>query len=387
MTASFQRAKFVSKLPETEISIFSRMSALAQEHKAINLSQGFPNYPTSEKLIALVDHYMRKGCNQYAPMPGIFPLREVLAEKMHMLYQVDVDVEKEITITSGGTQALFTAIATLIRPGDEVIVFEPAYDSYRPSVELFGGKVVPVTLKAPHFTIDWQEVETLISPRTKLIIVNNPTNPSTKIWKKRDFEALGKLVQDTSITILGDEVYEHIVYDNQIHWSLLQFPTLWERSFVVASFGKLLHTTGWKLGYVAAPAYLTTEFRKIHQFNVFSANTPMQFAIADYIRDKDSYLSLPAFFQEKRDLFIEGLKASRFQSLPCEGTYFLLMDYEPISDLPELAYATQLTTQFKVATVPVSAFYASSCDQRLLRICFAKDKDTLNRALDLLIKI
>ncbi len=387
MTASFQRAKFVSKLPETEISIFSRMSALAQEHKAINLSQGFPNYPTSEKLIALVDHYMRKGCNQYAPMPGIFPLREVLAEKIHMLYQVDVDVEKEITITSGGTQALFTAIATLIRPGDEVIVFEPAYDSYRPSVELFGGKVVPVTLKAPHFTIDWKEVETLISPRTKLIIVNNPTNPSTKIWKKRDFEALGKLVQDTSITILGDEVYEHIVYDNQIHWSLLQFPTLWERSFVMASFGKLLHTTGWKLGYVAAPAYLTTEFRKIHQFNVFSANTPMQFAIADYIRDKDSYLSLPAFFQEKRDLFIEGLKASRFQSLPCEGTYFLLMDYAPISDLPELAYATQLTTQFKVATVPVSAFYASSCDQCLLRICFAKDKDTLNRALDLLIKI
>lgn len=387
MTASFQGVKFVSKLPKTEVSIFSRMSALAQEHEAINLSQGFPNYPASDRLVSLVDHYMRKGCNQYAPMPGILPLREVLAEKMNMLYQVDVDVEKEITITSGGTQALFTAIATVIRPGDEAIVFEPAYDSYRPSVELFGGKVVPVTLKAPHFAIDWQEVGALISPRTKLIIVNNPTNPSTKIWKKTDFEALEKLVRDTSIAILSDEVYEHIVYDNQPHWSLLQFPALWVRSFVVASFGKLLHTTGWKLGYVAAPAYLTTEFRKVHQFNVFSANTPMQFAIADYIQDKDSYLSLRAFFQEKRDLFVEGLKASRFQSLSCEGTYFLLMDYAPISDLPELDYATQLTTQFKVATIPVSAFYASPCDQRLLRICFAKDKETLNRALDLLIKI
>lgn len=387
MTASFQGVKFVSKLPKTEVSIFSRMSALAQEHEAINLSQGFPNYPASDRLVSLVDHYMRKGCNQYAPMPGILPLREVLAEKMNMLYQVDVDVEKEITITSGGTQALFTAIATVIRPGDEAIVFEPAYDSYRPSVELFGGKVVPVTLKAPHFAIDWQEVGALISPRTKLIIVNNPTNPSTKIWKKTDFEALEKLVRDTSIAILSDEVYEHIVYDNQLHWSLLQFPALWVRSFVVASFGKLLHTTGWKLGYVAAPAYLTTEFRKVHQFNVFSANTPMQFAIADYIQDKDSYLSLRAFFQEKRDLFVEGLKASRFQSLSCEGTYFLLMDYAPISDLPELDYATQLTTQFKVATIPVSAFYASPCDQRLLRICFAKDKETLNRALDLLIKI
>ena len=387
MTTSSPITKFVSKFPDTEISIFSRMSALAQQHDAINLSQGFPNYPISPKLIALVEHYMRKGYNQYAPMQGVLPLREALAEKINMLYKLSVDVEKEITITAGATQALFTAIGTLIRPGDEVVIFEPAYDSYQPSVELFGGKVVPVTLKAPHFTINWKEVEQLISPRTKLIIINNPTNPSTKVWKKADFEALEKLVRNSSISILSDEVYEHMVYDKQPHISVLQFPALWLRSFVVASFGKLLHSTGWKLGYIVAPAYLTAEFRKIHQFNVFSANTPMQFAIADYIRDKDSYMSLYDFFQDKRDLFVEGLKASRFKSLACEGTYFLLMDYTSITDVPELDYATQLTVQYKIATVPVSAFYAARYDQQLLRICFAKDDETILRALDLLIKV
>ncbi|TYR37784.1 aminotransferase class I/II-fold pyridoxal phosphate-dependent enzyme [Sphingobacterium phlebotomi] len=387
MTESFQSVKFSSKLPKTEVSIFSRMSTLAQQHQAINLSQGFPNYPVSERLISLVEQYMRKGFNQYAPMPGILVLRETIAEKIASLYAVDVDANDEITITSGGTQALFTAIGTVIKPGDETIIFEPAYDSYKPTVELFGGNVVPIRLKAPDFSIDWAEVKSRISERTRLIILNNPTNPSAKIWKKQDFEMLEKLVKDTSIIILSDEVYEHMVYDGLQHCSVLQFPRLRERSFVVASFGKLLHTTGWKLGYAVAPKYFTEEFRKIHQFNVFSSNTPVQFAVADYIKDKSTYLELNAFFQKKRDLMLTGLKASRFKGIPCEGTYFLLIDYAQISDAAELAYAIQLIRQFKVATVPVSAFYSTFFDQNLLRICFAKDDDTLDQSLAILTKL
>ncbi|HLT87789.1 MAG TPA: methionine aminotransferase [Sphingobacterium sp.] len=387
MTGSFQSVKFSSKLPKTEISIFSRMSALAQEHQAINLSQGFPNYPVSDRLISLVEHYMRKGFNQYAPMAGVPSLREVIADKIASLYSIDVDPYDEITITSGGTQALFTAITTVIRPADEVLIFEPAYDSYKPTIELFGGKVIPIRLKAPDFSIDWAYVKSQISKSTKLIVLNNPTNPSARIWKKQDFERLEQLVKDTSAMILSDEVYEHMVYDGLLHYSVLQFPRLRERSFVVASFGKLLHTTGWKLGYVVAPKYFTEEFRKIHQFNVFSSNTPIQFAVADYIKDRNTYLELNAFFQQKRNLMVSGLKASRFKTLPCEGTYFLLMDYVQISEAAELAYAAELVSRFKVATVPVSAFYSAPFDQNLLRLCFAKDDNTLDQALEILIKI
>ncbi|NQD71780.1 aminotransferase class I/II-fold pyridoxal phosphate-dependent enzyme [Sphingobacterium shayense] len=375
-----------SKLPNTELSIFSQMSALAQQHNAINLSQGFPNYPTDPELIDLVSYYMRAGANQYAPMAGVAPLLHGLARKMEHLYGVGVDAENEITITSGGTQAIFTTIAATIRPQDEVIIFEPAYDCYSPTVELFGGKVIPVRLEAPDFKIDWEELRSKLSSRTRLIILNNPNNPSTKILERQDLEELENLVHESAIMILSDEVYEHLIFDEKKHHSVLMFPGLRERSFVVASFGKLLHTTGWKLGYVVAPAVLSKEFRKVHQFNVFSANTPMQLAIADYLK-REHYLQLPAFFQKKRDFLTAGLEHSRFKVLPSEGTYFLLIDYSQVSSLSELDFSRQLTVEHGLASIPVSAFYSNQLEQKLLRLCFAKDQPTLTAAIDLLKKV
>lgn len=375
-----------SKLPNTELSIFSQMSALAQQHNAINLSQGFPNYPTDPELIDLVSYYMRAGANQYAPMAGVAPLLHGLARKMEDLYGVGVDAENEITITSGGTQAIFTTIAATIRPQDEVIIFEPAYDCYSPTVELFGGKVIPVRLEAPDFKIDWEELRSKLSSRTRLIILNNPNNPSTKILERQDLEELENLVHESAIMILSDEVYEHLIFDEKKHHSVLMFPGLRERSFVVASFGKLLHTTGWKLGYVVAPAVLSKEFRKVHQFNVFSANTPMQLAIADYLK-REHYLQLPDFFQKKRDFLTAGLERSRFKVLPSEGTYFLLIDYSQVSSLSELDFSRQLTVEHGLASIPVSAFYSNQLEQKLLRLCFAKDQPTLTAAIDLLKKV
>ncbi len=387
MTKSFQSPFLDSKLPATSVSVFSQMSALAEQHQALNLSQGFPNYPASAELIALVNRYMEKGFNQYAPMPGCMPLREQIAEKVSDVYGLAVDPETDITITAGGTQALFTVIATLVRPGDEVIIFEPAYDSYRPTVELFGGKVVPIRLLAPDFSIDWQQVQAAITDKTKLIIVNNPSNPAAKVLDRDDLTQLETILRNTAIFLLSDEVYEHLVFDGRKHQSAMSYPALRERSFVVASFGKLLHTTGWKLGYVIAPPELSKEFRKVHQFNVFSANTPMQMAIATYLKDSSRYRELSSFFQEKRDFLTEGLRSSRFVVQPSEGTYFLLVDYHAISDRHEMEFAHHLTINHGVATVPVAAFYSEPCEQSLLRLCFAKDTDSLAKAIDLLQKV
>ncbi|NGF55908.1 aminotransferase class I/II-fold pyridoxal phosphate-dependent enzyme [Parapedobacter sp. SGR-10] len=378
---------FVSKLPATPVSIFSRMSQLAQTHQAVNLSQGFPDFDLAPELIQLVTTYMQKGFNQYAPMPGTFPLRECIAKKYQVLAQTIVDPETEITITAGGTQALFTAIGTLISPGDEAIIFEPAYDSYRPSIEAFGGKVIPFSLQAPAFRIDWEEVEHKITERTRVIIINNPNNPTGRILTRADIIALEHLVVTHGLFVISDEVYEHITYDGQSHESVLQSPILRERAYVVASFGKLLHATGWKIGYVVANTHLTAEFRKIHQFNVFSVNTPMQMAIAEYLSDINYYSSLPLYFQEKRDYLAKALAQTRFKVLPCEGTYFMLLDYSSISDLSELDFAVHLTQTAGVAMIPVSSFYTDNLNQSLLRICFAKKEETLDEAIDHLLKI
>jgi methionine aminotransferase len=324
---------------------------------------------------------MAEGFNQYAPMAGILPLRERIAEKYYKISEISVDPEVEITVTAGGTQALFTAIGTLISPGDEAIIFEPAYDSYRPSVEVFGGRAVPISLRAPDFAIDWNEVEQKITARTKLIIINNPNNPTGRMLRKEDIAALERLVTAKDLFVLSDEVYEHIVYDGQHCQTVLQSAVLRERSFVVASFGKLLHTTGWKLGYVVASEQLTTEFRKIHQFNVFSVNTPMQMAIASYLSDVSYYAELSQYFQVKRDYLSSALRQTSFKILPCEATYFMLLDYSEISEQSELDFAETLTRQVGVAMVPVSAFYSEGLNQGLLRVCFAKKEETLDLAL------
>jgi len=358
------------------------MSALAAHHQAINLSQGFPDFDTDSHLIELVDKYMRAGFNQYAPMTGFHGLRECIAHKYAKQYGVDVDANAEVTITAGGTQGLFDVIAAVVRADDEVIIFEPAYDSYRPAVALFGGKVKAVQLLAPDFSINWDEVAQLITQKTRLIIVNNPSNPTGRIWSAEDILQLERLVKDSGIFVLSDEVYEHIVFDGRQHHTLLKSAVLRSRTFVVCSFGKLLHTTGWKIGYVIAPAALSQEFRKVHQFNVFSVNLPIQMAIAAYLGENtDYYAGLPLFFQKKREYLVQGLTASRFKVLPCEGTYFLLLDYSAISDKSELDFAQQLTHEAGVAMIPVSAFYSDSKNQQLLRICFAKKEDTLQEAI------
>lgn len=380
MTQSYL-SPFKSKLPNSAISIFSRMSLLAQQQQAINLSQGFPDFDIDPKLISLVTHYMQKGFNQYAPMQGTIELRKVIADKYKQYYNLHVDPNEEITITAGGTEGLYSTIAALIHPGDEVITFEPAYDSYSPSVQSFGGKVVPIELLAPDFAIDWNVVRSKITERTKLIIVNNPNNPTGRILFQQDILALEKIVEETGIYVLSDEVYEHLVFDGKKHISVLESEILRQKAFVVASFGKVLHATGWKLGYVITNPLLTAEFRKIHQFNVFSVNTPIQFAIADYLSDISYYDSLAPLFQQKRDYLIEGLKSTPLQILPCEGTYFLLVDYSNITHSEELAYAEKLTQEKKVATIPISAFYTSGLNQNLLRICFAKKEETIQKAL------
>lgn len=376
-----------SKLPQLGTTIFSVMSALAKEHNAINLSQGFPDFDCDPQLIKLVQKQMKDGNNQYAPMPGVLALREILAEKTEQLHSSKYNPDTEITITAGGTQAIFTALTAIIRPNDEVIIFEPAYDSYAPTIKALGGLVKNYEMAPPDFKIDWSYVKRLISTNTKMIIVNSPHNPTGTILKDEDIQELINITKNTDILILSDEVYEHIIFDNNKHRSLAAYPELKERTFVISSFGKLFHTTGWKIGYCCAPELLMNEFRKIHQFNVFSVNTPIQMAIAEYLKDSAVYLQLSEFFQQKRDFFRNILSATKFNMLPCEGSYFQNVTYEKISDKKDTKFSIDLLKNNKVACIPNSAFYTRGTDYKTLRFCFAKKQETLEKAVEQLLKL
>jgi len=376
-----------SKLPNVGTTIFTVMSQLANQHNAINLSQGFPNFECSPELVRLVDDYMKKGMNQYAPMQGILPLREVIAAKMHDLYGANYSPDKEINITAGGTQAIYAAITAVVNEGDEVIVLEPAYDCYVPAIELNGGIPIFVKLKAPEYTIDWNQVKKLVNQRTRMIMINTPHNPTGAMMNAADMKELEKITRDTDIIILSDEVYEHIVFDKNEHQSVCRFPKLAERSFVVFSFGKTYHTTGWKTGYVLAPEKLMTEFRRVHQFMVFCVNTPLQYALADYMKHKEAYMQLGSFYQEKRDYFINLIKGSKFKFTPASGSYFQLLDYSGITQEKDTEYAIRLTKEIGVASVPTSVFYHEPEDNKLLRFCFAKTNETLEKAAEKLCKV
>lgn len=376
-----------SKLPNVRTTVFTVMSQLAAEHHAINLSQGFPDFDCSPELISLVNHYMLKGNNQYAPMQGILPLREKIAEKVSNLHGANYHPENEITITAGGTQAIYTAIAAIIQPDDEVIIFEPAYDCYAPTIQLQGGLVKSLELCPPDYLIDWDVVRKLINNRTRMIILNSPQNPTGTILHENDISQLIKLITNTDILILSDEVYEHLVYDKKQHLSLSRYPELKRRSFITASFGKLFHNTGWKVGYCMAPEKLMAEFRKIHQFLVFSVNTPIQYAISDFLNDESYYLGLSDFYQQKRDHFRDLLASTRFDILPCEGSYFQSVQYNKITNDNDYAFAIRLIKDFGVAGIPTSAFYRNGTDHQVLRFCFAKKQETLDKAVERLTKV
>ena len=368
----------VSRLPLVGTTIFTRMSALAAQHQAVNLGQGFPDFDCDPRLVGQVNEAMRAGHNQYPFMSGVPALRDAIAAKIAALYGRRYDSTREITVTAGATQGLMTAILCSVHPGDEVIVIEPAYDSYAPSIALAGGVVVAVAMQVGEqgYRVPWERVAAAVTPRTRMIVINTPHNPTGSILRQADLDALAAIVDGTGILILSDEVYEHMVYDGQPHASVARHPVLAERAFVVSSFGKTYHVTGWKVGYVAAPAALTAEFRKVHQYNVFTVNTPMQHGIAAYMRDPAPYLELPAFYQKKRDLFRAGLAGTRFTLLPADGTYFQCVRYEAISDLPEAEFATWLTAEAKVAAIPVSAFYGQPTESGIVRFCFAKKDET-----------
>lgn len=376
-----------SKLPSSGTTIFTVMSRLAQECGAINLSQGFPDFDCDPKLIELVHKHMRAGHNQYAPMAGVSLLRERIAEKAQALYGAEYHPETEVTVTAGGTQAIFTAIAALVHPNDEVIIFDPAYDAYAPAVKLMGGFVKSYELSPPHYKIDWKAVRKLISAHTRMIILNTPQNPTGTILKEEDIQELIAITNNTDILILSDEVYEHLVYDGRQHLSMARYPELRERSVVCASFGKLFHNTGWKIGYCMAPAPLMEEFRKVHQFQVFSVNTPVQHAIADFLEEKSHYLDLSEFYQAKRNFFSELMQGSRFKLLPCEGSYFQTARFDRISGEKDTEFAKRLTTEVGVAVVPVSAFYQRATDYGIIRFCFAKQDETLKQAAEKLQKL
>jgi len=363
------------------------MSVLALQHNAINLGQGFPDFHMSEELVERVHHYMTTGHNQYVHMNGLPLLRQVLAEKILSLYNGKIDADKEITVTPGATYAIYTALTTVIQPGDEVIVFEPAYDSYIPNIEINGGIPVLIELKYPDYKIDWNEVKSKITPKTRMIMLNTPHNPTGSVLSKEDIEQLRAVVKDTGIFILSDEVYEHLIFDKKAHESILKYPDLFSRSFVTFSFGKTFHCTGWKMGYCVAPANLMGEYRKVHQFNCFTCNTPIQFAIADVLKNKESYTSLPDFMQQKRDYFHEKMKQTKFTALPSYGSYFQLYSYKDISDENEMDFAVRLTKEYGVATIPTSAFYKNGTDNKVLRFCFSKKEATLDAAVDRLLKI
>ncbi|MEC5174279.1 methionine aminotransferase [Chryseobacterium nepalense] len=377
----------LSKLSNVGTTIFSQMTQLANENEAINLSQGFPDFMPDPELLNYVDHFIKKGFNQYAPMGGMIALKEEIAKKIESAHQAVYHPDLEITVTAGGTQAIFTAIASFIKKDDEVIIFEPAYDCYEPTVELFGGIVKRFEMKAPDYEIDWDTVKNLVTEKTRMIIINNPNNPAGKILKEYDIQQLISIVKDTSILILSDEVYENIIFDGKPHLSICKYPELKERSLLMASFGKLFHVTGWKTGYCAAPENLMNEFRKVHQFNVFSVNTPMQLALAEYMKNPDHYKGLSAFFQEKRDFLRQGLSNTSFELLDCEGTYFQALRYNKISDKSDFDFARELTITHKVASVPFSSFYQNKRDENVIRLCFAKKQETLEKAIDNLCKI
>ncbi len=376
-----------SKLPHVGTTIFTVMSRLAAEHKAINLSQGFPDFDCTPELRALVTKHFNAGLNQYPPMAGIAPLREAIAEKIESLYGTHYDVEHEVTIVPGATYAIYTAVAALIRPGDEVILLEPTYDSYGPAVEVHGGVPVYVQLRYPDYSIDWQAVQAAITPKTKLMIINTPHNPTATVLSAEDLRLLENLLKHTNIAVISDEVYEHIVFDGYQHQSVARFPGLAERSFLVSSFGKTYHVTGWKMGYVAAPRELMNEFRKVHQFNAFVANGPLQYVFAEYMQNKDAYLQLAAFYQKKRDFFLDGLKGSRFKPLPSRGTFFQNLSYEMISEEKDTDLAVRLTREHGVASIPVSVFYRQPPAHRVLRFCFAKSEETLAKGAAILSKL
>ena len=373
----------VSRLPQVGTTVFTQMSQLALEHDAVNLGQGFPDFACDPKLVELVAEAMRAGHNQYAPMTGMPVLRQAIAAKIEATYGHRYDANTEITITVGASQAIHTAILAVVHPGDEVIVIEPAYDCYAPAIVLAGGVVVPVamTFDDAGFSVPWQEVAAAVTPRTRMIVVNTPHNPTGTILRQADLDALAAIVDGTPILVLSDEVYEHMVYDGAPHASVSRDPRLAERAFVVSSFGKAFHVTGWKIGHVAAPAALMTEFRKVHQYNVFCVTAPMQHAIAAYLEDPAPWRDLPAFYQAKRDLFRAGLAGSRFTLLPSDGTYFQCVRYDAISDQSEADFARWLTTEIKVAAIPVSAFYGQPKESRVVRFCFAKKDETLQLAL------
>jgi methionine aminotransferase len=371
-----------SKLPKVGNTIFTEMSVLAQQCNAINLGQGFPDFLMDGELTNLVNDAMQQGHNQYVHMNGLPSLREVIAEKVKNLYLNPVCPNEEITITPGGTYAIYTSLTSILQRGDEVIVFEPAYDSYIPNIEINGGVAVPIALSFPNYSINWQLVKEKLSAKTRAIIINSPHNPSGALLKHEDLMALSELVAGTNIFIISDEVYEHLVFDEKKHLSVLLYPELYERSFVCSSFGKTYHCTGWKMGYCIAPPSLMKEFRKVHQFNCFSSNSPMQFALATFLKNEQAYIGLGKFLQQKRDYFSEAMKATKFKPLPSYGSYFQLYSYEGLSKEKEKDLAVRLIKEYGVATIPVSAFYSTAVENRVLRFCFAKKEDTLSDAAE-----
>ncbi len=376
-----------SKLPNVGTTIFTTMSKLAAEYNAINLSQGFPDFDCAPELRALFCKYINSGFNQYPPMAGIIGLREAIAEKIQFLYGAAYDPEHEVTVTPGATYGIFTAVTAFVSPGDEVILFEPAYDSYGPAVEVNGGVPVYVQMRYPDYSIDWEAVKNAITPRTRMIILNTPNNPTASVFSAEDLRVLESLLNDTNIVVASDEVYEHLVFDGHQHQSVARFPLLAERSFVVNSFGKAYAVTGWKMGYVAAPKNLMLEFRKVHQFNAFVSNGPVQYALADFMKNRDAYLALPAFYQQKRDFFLAHLEGSRFKPLPSRGTFFQNLDYSAISDEQDTDLAIRLIKEKGIASIPVSVFYRQPPAHKVLRFCFAKSEETLAKGAEILRKL
>ncbi|MEQ8517899.1 MAG: methionine aminotransferase [Cytophagales bacterium] len=378
---------YPNKLPDVGTTIFAIMSKMAQDNDAINLSQGFPDFQTSERLINLVHKHMLNGANQYAAMPGHIKLRERISEKTESLYGVYYNPESEVTVTSGATEALFVAISAVTEPGDEIIIFEPAYDSYKPVIDLNGGICVPVRLEAPEFKIDWNHVEEKISNKTKAVIFNTPHNPTGSIWSEMDLQRLAEIAEAHNLWVISDEVYEHIIFDDEEHQSAMLIESLKERSFIISSFGKTYHNTGWKVGYCVAPEALSKSFRKIHQFVCFSTHTPSQMAFADFLQFKNEYLDLPRFYQRRRNKFLELIKDSKFEFSASKGTYFQLLSYGHMDERDDKTYAEYLTKEYKIASIPISVFYSDAYDPKMLRFCFAKSDETLVKAANILCRI
>jgi len=378
---------FDSKLPRSTLSIFAKVSALAKKHQAINLGQGYPDFDCDPRLQALVSKHLQAGRNQYAPMPGVLELRQAISDKIKLTYQKSLNPDTEICVTAGATQALFTAIQAFVHTGNEVIIIEPAYDSYRPSVIIAGGVPIAYRLKSPDYQVDWNVVGEMVTSKTRMIIINTPHNPTGKTLKPTDLLALQEIVAERNILVLSDEVYEHLIYDGQEHQSVLRYEKLFQQSLAVYSFGKTLHATGWKLGYCVGPEHLITEFKNIHQWNVFSVNSFVQYAIAEYLTDHSTYQQLSDFFQQKRDLLTELMKDSPLRALSSEGTYFQLYDYSEVSDMDDLKFYEYLTREYGVATIPLSPFYAVPTRDKVVRFCFAKEDNTLITATNKLSKL